>query len=245
MKNYTHGQLIKQYREAEGLTQEELAEIIDVSNLKLAHWEENQTVPNPRMVARLTGALRLSDKDAQALNNAIAVARANEEETRAEVQKIINEQNEETKRLYHKKKALFLLWSGIGSFVVSFILLSILGAYQDKEWYFPILIGFTVAGIPFGWSILSDKSDTYYKDPYSPYPEVQDTDLIIKLVVTVLKFIIAYIIGVIIFPIALLYHAYKAGRKGTLYKKIMGLFLVLVVIFIGIIVFVIACASSN
>ena len=245
MKNYTHGQLIRQYREEEGLTQEVLADIIKVSVIKLDHWEKNETVPNPRMVARLVGALRLSEDKEEKLNKAMMIARANREECRAEAQRIVDAQNAEIQRLYHKEKALFLFWSGIGSLVVSFLFFILTGKYRDVVWYYPILIGFVIASICFGWSTLSDKSDMYYKEPYSPDPYIQRDNEIIRLVFAVLKFIIAYIIGIIIFPIALLYHAYKAGRKGSLYKKIMGLFLVLVVIFIGIIVLIVASASSN
>ena len=182
MQNYVHGQLIRQYREEEGLTQEELAEIIKVSVIKLDHWETNETVPNPRMVARLTGALRLSDEKEKKLNKAIAIARAYDDEIRAEAQKIVDAQNAEAKRLYHKEKALFLLWSVVGSFVISFLFFTLTGKYKDVVWYFPLLIGFAVAGIFFGWSILTDKSSTYYKAPYSPDPEIQRTDDNINLI---------------------------------------------------------------
>lgn len=245
MKNYTHGQLIRQYREEEGLTQEELADIIKVSVIKLNHWETNETVPNPRMVARLAGALRLSDEKEKKLNKAIAIARAYDEEIRAEAQKIIDAQNEEAKRLYHKEKTLFLLWSILGGFAVSLLFFTLTGKYKDVVWYFPILIGFVIASIPFGWSILTDKSNAYYKTPYSPNPEIQQTEDSINLISFVLKFIGAYLIGIVVFPIALFYHAYKAGRKGTLYKKVVGLVFILVVIFIGIIVFIIAGASTG
>lgn len=61
MKNYTLGQLIRSYREKKGLTQEELADIIHVTKGKLTHWENDETIPRPTMVARLIGAWINSD----------------------------------------------------------------------------------------------------------------------------------------------------------------------------------------
>ncbi len=79
---YSAGQIICFFREREELTQEELADIIHVTKGKLAHWEEDVTIPRPTMVARLQGALRISDKDMSLLLNAVKAA----EEKRAQEQ---------------------------------------------------------------------------------------------------------------------------------------------------------------
>ena len=43
---YSAGQIIRFFREREGLTQEELADIIHVTKGKLAHWEEHVSRTN-------------------------------------------------------------------------------------------------------------------------------------------------------------------------------------------------------
>ena len=110
--NYTKetsaGQLIRFYREREGLSQEELAEIIHVTKGKLAHWEDDVTIPRPTMVARLIGALRISDADAPLLMNAVKAAEEVKAQEQAELQSIANEQNAESERLQHKTKAIKL-----------------------------------------------------------------------------------------------------------------------------------------
>lgn len=106
-------------------------------------------------------------------------------------------------------------------------------------WYFPLIIGMATAGIPFGWGLLTDKSEKIGKEPYDPNPDSRQFSFIIKLVFFIFKFIGAYFIGVIAFPIALLYHAYKAGKAGSTYKKVMFVVLLLVSLFWGAIAFVI------
>ena len=245
METYTAGELIRQFRESEGLSQQELADIIHVSQPKLAHWEEGSTIPKPTMVARLTGALRLSDENADRLLKAVDAAQAVRAQEKATAQAVINEQNEENERLRHKRKVLILLGFGVLGFIGGCIVVFATGSYVDTVWYFPILIGIAVAGIPYGWNLLTDKTDAYYKDLYSPYPDVQRENMIIKLVFTVLKFIGAYLIGIIVFPIVLFYHAYKAGRKGSIYRTIMFVVFVAVCLLVGSVFVVILMNSTK
>lgn len=71
---YSVGQIIRFFREREGLTQEELADITHVTKGKIAHWKDDVTIPRPAMVARLQGALRISDTDMSFLLNAVKAA---------------------------------------------------------------------------------------------------------------------------------------------------------------------------
>lgn len=245
METYTAGELIRQFRESEGLTQEELADIIHVSQQKLAHWEEGSTIPKPTMVARLTGALRLSDENANRLVKAVDAAQAVRDQDKAAAQAVINAQNEEIERLRHKRKVLTLLGFGALGFIGGCIFVFATGSHKDTVWYFPMLIGIAVAGIPYGWNLLTDKTEVTYKEPYSPYPEVQRENMIIKLIFFVLKFIGAYLIGIIAFPVVLLYHAYKAGRKGSAYRAIMFFVFIAVCLLIGSIIVVIFMNSTK
>lgn len=244
-KEYTVGQIIRFYREREGLTQEELAEIIHVTKGKLAHWEDDVTIPRPTMVARLIGALRISDAEAPLLMNAVQAAEETKAQEQAALQAIADEQNAESERLQHKSKAIKLSLIGLLGFAAGFIFVFITGSHSDFPWYAPIVIGLCVAGIPFGWSILTDKSEREAGYSYYPDPDIQRTNLLIMLAFYLLKFIGAYLIGLVAFPIVLLYHAYKAGRKGSLYKKMMCIVLIFIALFIGIIVFCIAAASFS
>lgn len=243
-KEYTAGQLIRFYREKEGLTQEELAEIIHVTKGKLAHWEDDVTIPRPTMVARLIGALRISDADAPLLMNAVKAAEEVKAQEQAELQAIADEQNAENERLQHKSKAIKLSLMGLFGFAAGFIFVFITGITEDFPWYGPFVIGLCLAGVPFGWDMIRDKSGFRTRTIYYG-PDSLLIQFMADLIGFILKFLVAYIVGLVIFPIALLYHAYKAGRKGSLYKKIMCIALVLAVLFIGIIVFCIAAASSS
>ena len=235
METYTAGEIIRQFRESEGLTQQELADIIHVSQAELAHWEEGVTIPRLTMVARLTGALRLSDDNADCLAKAVESSQVVRAQKNAAVQAVINQQNEEIKRLRHERKALILLGSGILGYVGGCIFTFATGSYTEV-WYFPLAIGALTAGIPFGWGCVLRSKDPYEVRYYY-------TDAIVDIIATVvrflLKFILAYFIGVFAFPFALFYHAYKAGRKGSIYRTIMFIVFVAVSLFVGTILVII------
>lgn len=238
----TAGQIIRNFREQASLTQDELAQIIHITKGKLSHWEDDATIPRPSMVDRLIGALRLSEEQAAVLKQAVEDAQRQREQEQAAAQIMIDEQNAEEERLVHRSKALKLLWIGLGGFIAGCLLSLLTGSWKDDPWYFTPAIGVLVMGIPFGWSILTDKSETYQKDPYY-HPNEQGFYLIIKLFFFVLKFIGAYLIGTAAFPVCLLYHAYKAGKKGSLYRKGMCVLFMLAVLFVGSIVFIILCSA--
>lgn len=241
MQNRTAGDLIRTYREQEGLTQEELSEIIHVTKGKLAHWESNETIPRPTMVARLIGALRLSEDKAALLKQSVEDAKLQRVQEQAEIQAIIDEQIAEAERLEHQHKALNLLWSGIAGFALGCLLSLLTGSHKDNPWYFTPMLGLLVAGIPFGWNFLTDKSEEPFWEPYDPFNA--RFNFAIELFCFILKFCGAYLIGFFAFPVVLFYHAYKAGKKGTLYRKVMCAILILVYLFVGIIAFFIADAS--
>lgn len=241
MGKQTLGQVISSKRKSEGLSQDELAEILHVTKGKLAHWESDETIPRQSMVGRLMGALRMSDAEASVLLDAVENAKRQKAQAEMAEQAIIDEQNAETLRLYHSGKALTLLGFGVAGFIGGCLFFFVTGSHNDFPWYGPFIIGSLTAGIPFGWDLIRDKSGirtrTYYygRDAFL-------IQFMTGMLSFILKFTIAYIIGITVFPVALLYHAYKAGRKGTVFKKLMCAALVLVSIFVGFVVFIFAIA---
>ena len=243
-KEYTVGQLIRFYREREGLSQDELAEIIHVTNGKLAHWENDETIPRPSMVARLIGALRIPDTEAPLLMNAVNAAENVKAHEEAELQAITAEQNAENERLQHKRKAIKFSLMGLLGFAIGFIFVFIADSNRDFPWYAPFVIGLFMAGIPYGWDLIRDKSG-YRTETHYYGPDGLLIQFMVGLIGFALKLFASLMLGFFVFPIALLYHAYKAGRKDSLYKKLMFAIMVLVVLFIGVLVLTIARASFS
>ena len=235
MRNETAGQIIRTFRENECLTQEELADIIHVTKGKLAHWEDDVTIPRPAMVARLTGALRLSAKDTSILEAAVSKAREKQAQKDAELQKVKAKQDEETERLMYRAKALNMLPMGIVGFVLGLLFVFITGAYRDTPWYFPFVIGLYLSVMPFGWKILSNKNEKDYRVYYYYYRSTL-VDFLVKMFCFALKLTGAFFVGFVAYPIGLLYYAYKAGRKGSLYRMIMFAVFAIITAFIGTIV---------
>lgn len=244
MANYTLGQLIRFYREKEGLPQEELAEIIHVTKGKLNHWEKDETIPRPAMVARLIGALQIPDNEAAILINAHEEAVRKRAQEQADIQAGIDAQNKESERLMHKKKAFHLLLLGVAGFIVGCLIVLLTGSYQDNPWYFTVVIGLLIAGIPYGWSVLTDKSESNRKDTYYD-PNNWLFNLVIKMVVLLLKFIGSYLIGVFAFPVVLFYHAYKACIPGSPARKIMCILFGFALLLSASLIFLIASAAFS
>ena len=133
---------------------------------------------------------------------------------------------------------------GLLGFAIGYIFVFITGSHKDFPWYGPFVIGLFMAGIPFGWDLIRDKSG-YRTETYHYGPDGLLIQFMVGLIGFALKLTVSLLIGFFVFPVKLLYHAYKAGRKGSLYKKIMCVVMVLVTLFIGIIAFLIASASFS
>lgn len=242
--DYSAGQVIRFFREREGLTQEELADIIHVTKGKLAHWEDDVTIPRPTMVARLQGALRISDADMPLLLNAVKAAEDKRTQEQAALQAIADEQSAEDKRIFHKSKAIRLVLMGLGGFAAGFVFMFLIGSTKDFPWYAPFVIGLCLSGVPFGWDLIRDKSDLRTRTIYYGTDGML-IQFMAGLIGFALKFMISYVIGLFIFPAALFYHAYNAGRPGSLYKTIMKVLLILIVLVIAAILVLICCASMT
>lgn len=239
---HSTGQIIRFFREREGLTQEELADIIHVTKGKLAHWEDDVTIPQPTMVARLQGALRISDADMPLLLNAVKAAEDKRAQEQVALQAFADEQSAEDKRLFHRSKAIHLVLMGLGGFAAGFVLTFLIGSTKDFPWYAPFVIGLCLAGVPFGWDLIRDKSGLRIRTIYYG-PDSMLIQFMADLIGFALKFIAAYVIGLIIFPVALFYHAYHAGRPGSLFKTVMRVLLILIVLVLAAILVMICCAS--
>lgn len=225
---YSAGQVIRFFREREGLTQEELADIIHVTKGKLAHWEDDVTIPRPTMVARLQGALRISDTDMPLLLNAVNAAEEKKAQEQAELQAIADAQSAEEKRLFHRAKAIRLAFMGLGGFAAGFIFTFLTDITDDFPWYGPFVIGICLAGVPFGWDLIRDRSQLRTRTIYYG-PDGMLIQFMVGLIGFALKFMISYVIGLFIFPATLFYHAYNACQPGTLYKTVMRIFLAIII----------------
>lgn len=227
MANNNLGQLIKQFRENRGMTQSEFADVLEVKKGKLAHWEEGTTIPRSSMLGRIAGTLMLTDSEYALLLNAAEDAKREKVQEEAAIQEMINAQVAEEQRLKHKKTAATLFWSGVGGFLIGCVFTILVGQGEDFRWYYPLAIGFAVAGIPFGWNLITDKhEEEMYRQPYSIYPDERKMMSLMDLFFFVIKFIFAYLIGLAVFPFALVFHAYKGAENGSSFQKIMRVILI-------------------
>ena len=118
------------------------------------------------------------------------------------------------------------------------------------QWYFPLFIGAACAGIPLGFRLLFNKESFLKRRPLSPWEcEQRRTRSMIEWVIVIcfyiVMFVVVYFVGLFSFPIMLLYHAYKAGKKGTAYRIIMFIAFLLVALFFGILASFILISSFS
>lgn len=55
--------MIKKYRKLRGYTQEELAEILNISTRQIQRIEKNESVPSIKLLNKIIKKLKISDKD--------------------------------------------------------------------------------------------------------------------------------------------------------------------------------------
>lgn len=158
------------------------------------------------------------------------------------MQAISDEQSAEDKRLFYRSKAIHLALMGLGGFAVGFVFTFLTGSTDDFPWYTPFVIGLCLAGVPFGWYMIWDKSGIRIRTIYYG-PDSLLIQFMVDLISFALKFIVAYVIGLVIFPVALFYLAYHAGRPGSLFKTVMRILLVLIILCIAVIFIMIYFAS--
>ena len=239
-ETHSVGEIICTYRERAGLSQEELAEIIHVSKGKLVHWENNETIPRISMVGRLIGALDIPDEELfNAVYSAREQKRINDAKIQTEEQAKIQVENEEVQRITHKQKAINLLLLGTAGFVAGVLLTFIIGAYKAANWCSPRIGGAACAGIPLGFRLLFGEVSFFKRRPLTPWEREQRrkrgmVEWVVVICFYLLMFVIAYFVGLFSFPNMLLYHAYKAGKKGTAYRIIMFIAFLLAALFYGI-----------
>ena len=85
------GENILNYRKKNGLSQEKLGEIVEVTRQTISNWELNQTAPNPEQLKLLSKALNVSvdelvDNDIQ--NVVLSKVKITEQQTRT-IKKIL------------------------------------------------------------------------------------------------------------------------------------------------------------
>lgn len=226
MTERTSGEIIRYYRQRRNMTREELAGQLNIGPEKLAHWEENVTVPRPGAIARLVQILEIPAEEEEILQNAFQAAKAQQRQAETARQAVQAAQDAEAVRLAHREKAIHLLWMGVGGFAAGVLFFIATGSYKDMPWYGAILIGLAVSGIPFGWMQVAARPR-----PYSPLRYYTLLDIFLKLLFLLARFACAYLIGLLVFPVLLCYHGYKGSSKGSLGQKVMLLCLILAAVF--------------
>lgn len=112
----------------------------------------------------------------------------------------------EYKREVHKAEVLRLLKKGIVGFFIGLIFMFAMGSEEAiRDFPMTILFGVVFAGVPYGWELLGRLFGHTFAIGSLPF----------VLIVYVLQFLGAVLIGWLTYPFALLYNAMKAQKPGS------------------------------
>ena len=219
MERQSIGDIIRENRSKQGLTQKELGEQLNVTDKAVSKWERNIARPDINTIPKLAEIL---DVPIEALIN-IPVSGRNAEDIHAETDIASTENKaayaDNDAHWVYKERTRQLLVKGMAGFGAGF-LFALIMALSDGETFnlsFGILVGIFTAGVPYGWELMSNIIGRWYVVGH----------IGIALMVAGVKFFVALLIGWIVFPVSFLYHAIKAQKKGSKLKIILIIVLVI------------------
>lgn len=144
MNQFEIGKFIAQMRKEKGMTQEELAKIMGVTDKSVSRWENGKTLPDISLLVELSEVLNIS------LGELLKGKRLNRDE-QVEEKKLIDNIIDYDNDKKNKTQRKFMTKLGIGLFIIS---LAILNNYYDylRHIFTPNIAEF-VQGLMFGIGI--------------------------------------------------------------------------------------------
>ena len=215
------GQIISSNRKLKGMTQKELADQLSVTDKAVSKWERNIARPDINTIPKLAEILDVPVEDLINIPISKKVEEPADEEQTVVCPGTKHERNDDCSKEIYKDRVCRLLVKGLIGFTVGF-LFALVMALSDGEPFnigFGILVGIGLAGVPYGWELME-----LILGRWSVVGHIG-----IMLVVFMLKLTAAVLIGWIAYPIALLYNAIRAQRKGSKLKIVFGILLAIAI----------------
>lgn len=234
------GKLIQTLRKEKGLTQKQLADMLNITDKAVSKWERDVACPDTATLPKLADILGVT---VEALLNAkTAQAPVDDELETADDSNPLAEMYKE--RLKH------LLLKGLPGFAIGFLFFlvtpfmfvtpSVEGGVTFASSLltitFAFIAGLACAGIPYGWGLINK-----YLGQWAIFGNI-----IVVIVLFLLKFVVAYGIGLVAYPIVLIYNlirSQKTKRRVKIWTIVVISAVVLWYGFVG--VYTIIDAKSN
>lgn len=230
MEYKSMGQLIQTLRKEKGLTQKQLAEMLNITDKAVSKWERDVACPDTATLPRLAEILGIPvDSLLSAKTTAIQA------DSTIDANNDINPDAE-----MYKKRTKELLLLGMPGFIIGFVLFIIIffkmPTVQEKGvtveaiivgFIMAFLGGYIFAGIPYGWRLCNE-----FLGRWNIFGNI-----FVMLFLFVFKIGLAYCIGLFAYPIALVYNlirSQKSRRKVKIWTIIVISIVVLWHVCIGV-----------
>ncbi len=244
MEKQTIGEIIQNARKAKNLTQKTLAEQLYVTDKAVSKWERNVARPDINTIPKLAEILdipielllnvpvssKLSTENANS-SNFIPDDEIYEETKDDPIStKKTNDSHFDYERETYKSKSINLLAKGTIGFLIGFAFFWFTSIADNESFNigYAAIMGLFFAGVPHGYEILGKIIGDWYVVG----------NIAIMIIVFVLKFTGAIMIGWITYPFALLSNLVKAQSKGSIAKKIFICLYAIYIVFFSIITFI-------
>lgn len=234
------GKLIQTLRKEKRLTQKQLADMLNITDKAVSKWERDIACPDTTTLPKLADILGVT---VESLLNAKTAQAPVENEVETE-----NDSNPDAE-LYRERLKHHLI-KGLPGFAIGFLFFLVIffmfvtpsseGGITLASSLLTITIAFIAglacAGIPYGWSLINK-----FLGQWTIFGNI-----IVVIVLFLLKFVVAYGIGLVAYPIVLIYNlirSQKTKRRVRIWTIIVISVVVLWYAFIGI--YAIIDAKSN
>ena len=231
METKTTGQIICEHRKKMGFTQRSLAEKLNVTDKAVSKWERDVARPDINTIPKLAELidvpvetlldipLRPKEETASACNEELPPTGGSEMETQMPAA---------SDCAFYKERVRQLLKKGLIGFLAGAIFVLITSIWDHSSFSLPMAlsVGLFSAGALYGWELLT--RITMGLVVVGSFP--------VMFIVSLVKFVGAFMIGWFVYPVVLLYNLARAEEKGTKKRTVyMGLFITLtalIVIFV-------------
>lgn len=226
MDNKTIGLLISTRRKEKGLTQKALAEQLNVTDKAVSKWERDIAKPDINTIPKLAEILDLSLEELMNLPVKPKVESSSEPETpvvdpsSSEKSDAVAPESDEMERVAYREKAKKLLIKGAFGFCAGFTFALITS--RELGFGFATLIGFFLAGVPYGWELVGRLLGNW----------VVVGHIAIMIIVFVIRFAVSLFISWLAYPIALAYNLMKSQKVGSTSRRILTAVWIIVVILV-------------
>lgn len=206
MEYESMGKLIQTLRKKKGLTQKQLADMLNITDKAVSKWERDVACPDTTTLPILADILGVT---VESLLNAKAFQALVENEVET-----TNDSNPDAE--LYKERLKHHLIKGLPGFAIGFLFFlvtlfmfvtpSVEGGVTFASSLLTITIAFIAglacAGIPYGWGLINR-----FLGQWTIF-----SNIIVVIALFLLKFLVAYSIGLVAYPIALIYNLIRSQK---------------------------------